>query len=398
MREGAAVIAPPATLAVLGGGQLGRFFVRAAQELGYRVWVLDPDPQAPAGQIAERHLVAPYHDRQALALIAAHAAAATTEFENVPAAALEQLAAHIPVRPSAQAVAVCQDRRSEKAFLTRHSLPCGPYRVIESVADCCSVDPALFPAILKTARLGYDGKGQVLVDQPEALLPAWHALGSVPAVLERRHDLAAELSVVVARDPAGRVVAFPPGANVHRAGILDTTFAPAPLPESVVRAASQVAEEVAEALDYVGVLGVEFFWKKGGELFVNEMAPRPHNSGHHTLDACSVSQFEQQVRALCGLPLAPVRSHSLAMMVNLLGDLWFDDHGKQREPDWPALLALPQLALHFYGKAEPRLGRKMGHFTVTGAQHEEVVAIANRARACLGLPPVDRETLHLLSP
>lgn len=380
-------ITPPATLAVLGGGQLGRFFVRAAQELGYRVWVLDPDPSAPAGRIADRHLVAPYDDPEALDAIMHGCAAATTEFENVPAAALRRLAEKIPVRPHADAVAVCQDRRSEKSFLARHHLPHGPFWVIESIEACAAVPEEAFPAILKTARLGYDGKGQRVVASPAELAAAWTALGAVPCVLEKRLDLAAELSVVLARGVDGQVVAFPPGANVHRNGILDTTTAPAPLPEAVCAQAVTVAGQLAAVLDYVGVIGVEFFWTEAGELLVNEMAPRPHNSGHHTIDACSVSQFEQQVRALCALPLAAVHTHSLAVMNNLLGDLWFAGNGEQREPDWEALLALPRLALHLYGKAEPRPGRKMGHFTVTGKALDEVRPVVDAARVLLGLPP-----------
>lgn len=384
-------ILPPATLAVLGGGQLGRFFVRAAQELGYRVWVLDPDPHAPAGQIAHRHVVAAYDDPAALAELAAHAAAVTTEFENVPAATLEQLAERVPVRPGAAAVAVCQDRRAEKRFLAANGLPHGPFAVIESAADCERASAVRFPALLKTARLGYDGKGQQLVASAEALPTAWAALGKVPCVLEERLELAAELSVVLARGLEGTIVAFPPGANVHRNGILDATTAPAPLPKAVCQKAVAIARAVAERLDYVGVLGVEFFWTRDGRLYVNEMAPRPHNSGHHTLDACSVSQFDQQVRALCGLPLAPVRTHSRAVMVNLLGDLWFDEQGAYREPDWAGLLVLPHLALHLYGKREARRGRKMGHFTVTGDDWVRVQATVAAARAHLSLPAIAGE-------
>ncbi|GLW60158.1 N5-carboxyaminoimidazole ribonucleotide synthase [Hydrogenophilus thermoluteolus] len=379
-------IVPPATLAVLGGGQLGRFFVRAAQELGFRVWVLDPDPNAPAGQIADRHLVAPYDDADALAEIARHCAAATTEFENVPAEALRALARSIPVRPGADAVEVCQDRRKEKRFLAANGLPYGPFWVIESADDCAAVPPSAYPAILKTARLGYDGKGQRTVESADGLLSAWDSLGRVPCVLEKRLTLAAELSVVLARGVDGMAVAFPPGENVHRNGILDTTTAPAPLPEATRAHALDVALRVAAALDYVGVLGVEFFYTDDGLLAVNEMAPRPHNSGHHTIDACSVSQFEQQVRALCALPLAPVRTHSLAVMNNLLGDLWFAADGTRREPEWGRLLALPGVALHLYGKHEPRPGRKMGHFTVTGSSWEAVRQTVCAAREQLGLP------------
>ncbi len=380
------VIAAPARLAVLGGGQLGRFFVRAAQELGYEVWVLDPDPEAPAGRIAERHLIAPYDDADALREIAQHCAAATTEFENVPAPALAWLAQHIPVRPNAAAVAVAQDRREEKGFFVANGFPCVSYAVIVRAEDLEVVPQVCFPGILKTARLGYDGKGQRSVETRDALAQAWQELGQVPCVLEARVALAAELSVIVVRAASGETVAYAPGWNVHRHGILDVTLAPAPLPSAVCAEAQRLAQAMARALDYVGVLGVEFFLTDDGRLLVNELAPRPHNSGHHTIDACAVSQFEQQVRALCGLPLGATTQHSAAVMVNLLGDLWFAD-GQRREPDWGRILALPQVALHLYGKREARAGRKMGHATVLASKREDAWSVAKVLRQHLGLPP-----------
>ncbi|MBI5781156.1 MAG: 5-(carboxyamino)imidazole ribonucleotide synthase [Rhodocyclales bacterium] len=378
-------IEAPARLAILGGGQLGRFFVRAAQELGYAVWVLDPDPEAPAGRIAERHLCGAYDDEALLADLAAHCAAASTEFENVPAASLAWLAARMPVRPGAAAVAVCQDRIEEKSFLARHGLPHAPFLAVRTEDDLARAPEALFPGILNTARFGYDGKGQAVVADRHEARAAFARFGR-DCVLEARLALEAELSVVLARGADGRIAAFEPGLNVHRKGILDTTFAPAPLPAAVLREAGEIAAAVAEALDYVGTLGVEFFYA-AGKLYVNEMAPRPHNSGHHTLDAYRVCQFEQQVRALCGLPLAVPEAHSPAVMVNLLGEVWFAGE-TLREPPWHEILSLPGLRLHLYGKREARRGRKMGHFTVTAATLDEACAVANEARRRLALPPL----------
>ena len=375
----------PARLAILGGGQLGRFFVRAAQELGYAVWVLDPDPEAPAGRIAERHLCGAYDDEALLAELAAHCAAATTEFENVPATSLARLAQSMPVRPGATALAVCQDRIEEKSFLARHSLPHAPFFAVRTAEDLERAPESLFPGILKTARFGYDGKGQAAVADRQEAQAAFARFGR-DCVLEARLALEAELSVVLARGADGRIAAFAPGLNVHRNGILDTTFAPAPLPATVLREAGEIAAALAEALEYVGTLGVEFFYADG-RLYVNEMAPRPHNSGHHTLDAHRVCQFEQQVRVLCGLPLAVPEAHSPAVMVNLLGEAWFVGE-TLREPPWHEILSLPGLRLHLYGKREARRGRKMGHFTVTAATLTEALAVASEARRRLCLPPL----------
>lgn len=347
---------------MLGGGQLGRFFVQAAHELGYAVWVLDPDPDSPAGRIADRHLAATWDDPAALAVLAAGCAAVTTEFENVPAASLEWLGARLPVRPHAAAVAVCQDRRQEKAFLAAHRLPVGPWLAVDGAADLADTAPALFPGLLKLARLGYDGKGQARVASPGEAREALAQFGGRPCVLEALLPLDLEFSLVLARDPAGQVRCFPPAENAHRNGILDVSIVPARIPEALAAQARACAGQIAAALDYVGVLGVEFF-VSDGRLTVNELAPRPHNSGHFTLDACTTNQFEQQVRALCGLPLGDTRAHSAAVMVNLLGDLW-GTGGTVVQPCWAELLATPGLKLHLYGKRTPRPGRKMGHFTV----------------------------------
>ena len=381
------MILPPATLGMLGGGQLGRFFVSAAHEMGYKVWVLDPDPHSPAGLIADRHLVAAYDDYVALDTLGSECAAVTTEFENVPADTLDYLTKFIPVHPAASAVAVCQNRIAEKTFLADHGLPHGPFAVIRGEDDVRNANAGLFPAILKVARFGYDGKGQARVaDRDEALAAFQHFKGE-PCVLEKMLALDYEVSVVLARDEAGNVRAFPAGENRHRNGILDVTIAPARASACLRDNAQEIAERIADKLGYVGTLGVEFFVCRG-ELVVNEMAPRPHNSGHHTIDACDVSQYEQQVRALCGLPLATPRQHSAAVMVNLLGELWYEDgkgHGTYREPDWSVLHAVPGLRLHLYGKHHARPGRKMGHFVVTGDDAEAVLERALAARAAIGI-------------
>lgn len=376
-------ILPAASLGLLGGGQLGRFFVQAAHELGYQVWVLDPDPDSPAGSIADRHLVAAYDDPSALDTLATHCAAITTEFENIPAATLEYLARTVRVAPSASAVAVCQDRIAEKAFLREHSLPHGPYAVIGSAADIDAAEDTLFPGILKVARLGYDGKGQARVNTRHEALDAFHGNGDKACVLEALLPLDCEVSVVLARSNTGETECFPIAENSHRQGILDVSIVPARIPPELAADARQCALQIATALAYVGTMAVEFFVSQR-RLYVNEMAPRPHNSGHYTLDACQTSQYGQQVRALCELPLGDPATSRAAVMVNLLGDLWFDS-GEPREPDWPALLAIPELRLHLYGKSEARTGRKMGHFTVLGTDLPAVLATAMRARKLIGI-------------
>ena len=385
------MILPPATLGMLGGGQLGRFFVSAAHEMGYKVWVLDPDPHSPAGLVADRHLIAAYDDYVALDTLGAECAAVTTEFENVPADTLDYLSKFIPVHPAASAVAVCQNRIAEKTFLAEHGLPHGPFAVIRGEDDIRAADAGLFPAVLKVARFGYDGKGQARVADREQALAAFQHFKGEPCVLEKMLTLDFEVSVVLARDEAGTVRAFPASENRHRNGILDVTIAPAlalaSLSADMQGSAERIAERIADKLGYVGTLGVEFF-VCGGELFVNEMAPRPNNSGHHTIDACDVSQYEQQVRALCGLALATPRQHSAAVMVNLLGELWYEDgkgHGTYREPDWSLLHAVPGLRLHLYAKHHARAGRKMGHFVVIGDDPAQVLERALQARAAIGI-------------
>jgi 5-(carboxyamino)imidazole ribonucleotide synthase len=378
----------PVTLGVMGGGQLGRLFVQAAQAMGYFTAVLDPDPTSPAGLIAHYHVQAGYLDEPGLAQLMQRCAAITTEFENVPAAALVTLGAHRPVSPGAECVAICQDRAAEKRHFIASDVACAPFAVIEIDADLQRVEASLLPGILKTARLGYDGKGQVRVTDRAALAAAWHELKRVPCVLEQLLPLGHELSVIVARGADGAVVHLPVQQNLHRGGILAVTQVPAPdiAPDTQQRAID-AATRLAHEMGYVGALCVEFFVLADGSLVANEMAPRPHNSGHYSIDACDVSQFELQVRCLAGLPLAAPRQHSSAVMLNLLGDLWFDAEGRERTPPWRELLALPGAHLHLYGKASARCGRKMGHLTVTAADAPAAREVALQAAALLGLEP-----------
>jgi 5-(carboxyamino)imidazole ribonucleotide synthase len=376
-----------ATLGVLGGGQLGRMFVHAAQALGYRCIVLDPDAISPAGAVAEKHVKADYLDSFGLAQLARDCDAITTEFENVPAVALETLAGMRVVAPAAAAVAVCQDRAVEKAHFEAAGVPCAPHAVITNEIELAAVDPALLPGILKTSRMGYDGKGQVRVTSAAELAQAWQGLKRVPCVLEQLLPLKFELSVLVARGTDGQIVNYPVQQNLHRGGILAVTEVPAPdVPAEVEALAIAAARQVAETLNYVGVLCIEFFWLEDGRLVVNEMAPRPHNSGHWTMNGADVSQFELQVRALAGLPLPVPRQHSAAVMLNLLGDLWFHAGGGATSPAWDRVLALPGTHLHLYGKAEARRGRKMGHLNITAATPQAAHDMALKAAAILGLP------------
>ena len=379
-------ILPGATLGVMGGGQLGRMFVHAAQRLGYATAVLDPDADSPAGRVSHHHVRAGYLDATGLAQLADCCAAITTEFENVPAAALETLGRRRPVAPAAQAVAIAQDRIEEKAHFARCGVACAPYAVIASREQLDAVTAALLPGILKSARLGYDGKGQQRPLDRAALAQAWDALGGVPCVLEQLLPLAAECSVVVARGADGQMVHLPPQRNVHRGGILALTEVyEGNMPAALAQRAVSATKSIAEGLQYVGVLCVEFFVLADGALVVNEMAPRPHNSGHWSMDGCDVSQFELQVRTLAGLPLVAPRQHSPSLMLNLLGDLWFRSGEAAVTPPWAALLALPGSHLHLYGKSEARRGRKMGHLTLTGASIDAVRGTARQACELLGI-------------
>ncbi|KHE16912.1 5-(carboxyamino)imidazole ribonucleotide synthase [Aeromonas hydrophila] len=373
------MILPPATLGMLGGGQLGRYFVMAAHRLGYKVVVLDPDPASIAGAAADHHIVAAYDDPTALHDLASRCAAVTCEFENVPATALALLEQYQPVRPAASAVRICQDRREEKAFLSRAGIPVAPNQTLLPGEPLPALPNDLFPAILKTAREGYDGKGQWTIQAADQL-PATLAASGVPCVLEQRLALEGEFSLTLARSPSGAIGALPLVQNWHSGGILDQTRSPANMP-ALEADARRIAEQLIAALDYVGVLTVEFFLV-AGRLLVNELAPRPHNSGHPSLDNAECSQFELQVRALCDLPLPARIAVRPAMLLNLLGDLW-----QAGTPDWGALLALPGVHLHLYGKGEPRPGRKMGHVTITAADWPTVEETCQRVRQLLGLPP-----------
>lgn len=377
------MILPGATVGVVGGGQLGRMFTLQARTMGYRVIVLDPDFQSPAGAVADRHIRASYDDARALAELSSICAAVTTEFENVPAATLQILARSSIVRPPVEAVATAQDRITEKTFLQSHGFATAPFRPVRSQGELAAALKAVpLPALLKTSRLGYDGKGQATVASKDDAGRAFERLGGVPCVLEARLELECELSVIVARGADGELAAFPVAENRHQNGILETSVVPARLSEALALEARRLATGLAEAMAYVGVLGVELFVVEG-RLMVNEMAPRPHNSGHYTLDACSSNQFELQLRTLCGLPLTQPWLLSPVAMVNLLGDLWTGG-----EPRWEEALRRPGVRLHLYGKAEARPGRKMGHLNCLAADPDRALALALETRDALRARPV----------
>ncbi len=376
---------PGQWLGLLGGGQLGRMFCMAAQSMGYRVLVLDPVANGPAGSVADDQVLADYLDDQGLARLAQRCVGVTTEFENVPALALDTLSKSIPVSPSAFSVGVAQNRIEEKAYISGCGVPVAPHAPVRELADIDESLNALLPGILKTARLGYDGKGQVRVKTLDELRHAFRELNEVECVLEQRLTLQKEVSVIVARDHKGECATFPVAENHHRKGILATSIVPARIDDAMASQARANAISIAGALDYVGVLCVEFFVVDEMGLVVNEIAPRPHNSGHYSIDACVTCQFEQQARILAGLPLGDTRQHSAAVMVNLLGDLWFTAEGDEREPDWAKVLALPEVKLHLYGKEQARVGRKMGHITVIAAEMDKALAVAQDVRDLLGI-------------
>ena len=370
------MIAPGAWLGVLGGGQLGRMFAMAAHRLGYRVMVLDPDPLSTAGAVADRHVCAALDDRTALDEMARICAAVTVETENAPTPALEHLARDVVVSPAAHCVAIAQDRIREKQFISELGLSPAPYAEVSSASDLDALDiAALLPGVLKLSRFGYDGKGQARVSTAEQARAAFERMGSVPCVLERRINLRMELSVILARSGDGQTALWPVAENRHKDGILDLSIVPARIPVPLAAQACAAALKIAEALSYQGVLCVEFFVDESGALLINEFAPRPHNSGHGTLDASRTSQFEQQVRTLAGLPLGDTTMRTPVVMQNLLGELWNDGM-----PHWQALLAESSATLHLYGKAEPRCGRKMGHFTCVAPAVDEALETALRLR------------------
>jgi 5-(carboxyamino)imidazole ribonucleotide synthase len=370
------MILPGKTLGLIGGGQLGRMFTMAARNMDYRVTVLDPDPLSPAAEFASGHLNTAYTHPISMEEMATTCAAITTEFENAPAEVLTALAKRTTVRPSGSAVAIAQDREQEKGFFKSSGFPVGPFAMIKSASD---IDAAFklvkLPAVLKTARFGYDGKGQARIAnraELEATLAEWKF---PPCILEEFISLKLEISIVLARAADGEISVFPVAENQHVNGVLDITIAPARISESLATQATEIAKKLAIALDYVGVLAVEFFITTDDKLLINEIAPRPHNSGHYTIDACRSSQFEQQVRVLCGLPLGDATQHSAAVMLNLLGDIWRGPE-KKIAPDWHAVLKHPGAHLHLYGKREARTGRKMGHVTVCDADLNTALKVA----------------------
>ena len=375
------MILPGKTLGLIGGGQLGRMFTIAARNMDYRVTVLDPDPLSPAAEFASGHLNTAYTHPISLEEMATTCAAVTTEFENAPAEILIELARRTTVRPSGNAVAIAQDREQEKGFFKDKGFPVGPCAMIKSVADIASALKIVkLPGVLKTARFGYDGKGQARianVRELESVLAQWKF---PPSILEEFIALKLEISVVLARAADGEISVFPVAENQHVKGVLDITIAPARISAVIAAMATDIAKKLAVALDYVGVLAVEFFITHDDQLLINEIAPRPHNSGHYTIDACRSSQFEQQVRVLCGLPLGDATQHSAAVMLNLLGDIWREPD-KKTAPDWQAVLKHPGAHLHLYGKREARVGRKMGHVTVCDADLAVALKVAMQIKA-----------------
>ncbi|MDT8310416.1 MAG: 5-(carboxyamino)imidazole ribonucleotide synthase [Methylophaga sp.] len=368
------MILPGATLGMLGGGQLGRMFTTAAQIMGYKVIVLDPDKDSPAGIIADQHICAAYHDEAALSQLAAACDAISTEFENIPATTLAFLEQRTVVHPSSQALAKTQNRNIEKNFIRSQGIATVPFVSVYQRDDIAkAVGKIQFPAILKVATFGYDGKGQVVCQDLEAAFSAFDSLGQKECVLEQRIDLQREISVVLARSQSGEIIAFPVAENVHVNGILHSTMVPSNAAAELARAAIEKASKIADGLNYVGTLAVEFFISQQDEVIANEIAPRPHNSGHYTLDACPTSQFEQQVRMLCGLPGGDVSLQSPVVMINLLGDVW-----GQSQPHWDKLLAGPNIKLHLYGKKAARPGRKMGHFNVLSDNTETAMQQAEQ--------------------
>jgi 5-(carboxyamino)imidazole ribonucleotide synthase len=377
------VIPPGAAVGVLGSGQLGRMFAIAARRMGYRVHTLSPDDDTPTGQVADREIKAAYDDLDAVREFARGVSVVTFEFENVSAAAAEAAALHAPVRPAGTVLQTTQNRLREKGFLRHAGFPVAPFAPVRSAEELArAVAEIGTPAVLKTAGWGYDGKGQARIATPGEVAAAWRSLGTDEAVLEAFVDFEREVSVIGARGQDGSFVHFGVLANDHRNHILDVTVAPAPVPPAVEREAVEIARGILEALEVVGVLCVEMFLTRDGGLLVNELAPRPHNSGHLTFDACVTSQFEQQLRAICGLPLGGTGLLRPAAMANLLGDLW-----RNGEPDWVAACAFPAVKLHLYGKATPRSGRKMGHLTALAADPEEARRIVLKAREALAPHP-----------
>ena len=372
-------VLPGATIGVLGSGQLGRMFALAARRMGYRVHTFSPDEDTPTGQIADVEVTAPYDDLDAVANFARRVSVVTFEFENVPAPTAQAAAGCAPVRPDGAILHTTQQRIREKSFLTQAGLPITPYREVRSLSDLGAALGELgYPAVLKTAAFGYDGKGQFKIDSADQIDDAWQAVHEAESVLEAFIDLECEISVVAARAQDGEFVHFGAIENQHSRHILDISIAPARVAPKIAAEAVEMARVVLEKLGVVGVLCVEFFVTRSGQLLINELAPRPHNSGHLTVDACVTSQFEQQLRAVCGLPLGSTEMHRPAAMANLLGDVW-----RNGEPNWRAACAFPDVKLHLYGKLAPRPGRKMGHLTALNHDAKAAYRTVEDARKSL---------------
>jgi 5-(carboxyamino)imidazole ribonucleotide synthase len=370
------VILPGASIGVFGSGQLGRMFAIAARRMGYRVHVFSPDRDSPTGQVADVEYSESYDDSAAVERFAKGVDVVTFECENVPATALKCLEGSVPIRPGGDVLRIAQNRLREKTFLQRAGIPVTPFRRIASADDVReAVAAARFPAVLKTAAWGYDGKGQIRVDSGRELESAWDAIDRNEAILEEFVEFEQELSVVAVRGVDGEFAAYEPVGNVHQDHVLDISICPANVRPAVATEAIDITRAIFEALDVVGVMCVEYFLTPGGKLLVNELAPRPHNSGHLTIDAHRTCQFEQQVRAVCGLPLGSTEQLKPAAMANLLGDVW-----ENGEPNWSAVCEMPQVKLHLYGKVEPRVGRKMGHLTAVADSVEEATQLARTAR------------------
>jgi 5-(carboxyamino)imidazole ribonucleotide synthase len=373
------MIPPNSTIGVFGSGQLGRMFAIEARKMGYRVHTFSPDSDTPTGQVADLETSAPYDDLDAVGAFARSVDVVTFEFENVPSETVETAAKFVAVRPKGEILHITQNRLREKTWLAKNGFPVTPFRHIISPGDLKNgVNELGYPSILKTAGFGYDGKGQVKIKTAEDAGDALSSLANRESVLEAFVDFEKEVSVVCARDAGGNFVHYGVIENSHANHILDISFAPALVSENVYREAIGIARSIADDLGYIGALCVEFFLTRDEKLIVNELAPRPHNSGHLTIDACVTNQFEQQLRAVCGLPLGSGEFLRPAAMANLLGDVW-----QNGEPDWAAALKGPGVKVHLYGKAEPRPGRKMGHITALGDSVLEAIKIAGNARSLL---------------
>jgi len=373
------VYLPGSTIGVMGGGQLGRMFAIAARRMGYRVHVFTPEEDSPAGQFADLTRIANYTDKAAVRRFAEDVDVVTFEFENIPVETAEWCAQDREVHPTGSVLHIAQNRLREKNFFASIGIPVAPFRAVRSAHELASaIDQIGRPAILKTAAFGYDGKGQQMITSRDDFDEIWSASSADELILEGVIDFEKELSIIIARGADGKIATFPACENLHRNHILDITVAPARIEETVAREAAELARAIVEKLDLVGLLAVEMFLKKNGELLVNEIAPRPHNSGHWTIEGCSTSQFEQHVRAVCGLPLGSTEILRPAAMANLLGEVWQDG-----EPDWSKALEADGAHLHLYGKREPRPRRKMGHLTALGANADEAIARVTKARASL---------------